>query len=235
MFFMKTFFTLILTISIVLPAFAAEKWRITSLDWEPYSGKKLPDQGKSIAKLKQVLQSHGIKLEVEFLPWARAKAMAAQPGYIGYFPAWPEEVNEGFIASPAVDWSEIAVMAPRNMCIPDSIDSLFAKHIVGLVKTYNYPEEIAEPAKRYADNVDQAPDENSLVQKLIRGRCEVAITDPSVMKYYAKKNGIENIVVLRKLFETPLVLAIKKSPHSDRILEIITNALARQKQQHTSN
>ncbi|MFW5497996.1 MAG: substrate-binding periplasmic protein [Maridesulfovibrio sp.] len=226
---MKTVFTLIVAISIVMPAFAAEKWKITSLDWEPYSGKELPDQGKSIAKLRQALQSIGIILEVEFLPWARAKAMAVQPEYIGYFPAWPEEVNEGFIASPAVDKSKIAIMAPRHICIPDSIDYLFAKHIVGLVKTYKYPEEITEPAKRYEDNVDQAPDENSLVQKLIRGRCEVAITDPSVMDYYAKKNGIGNIVVLKQLFETPLVLAIRKSEHSDRILKIVTNALERQK------
>ena len=228
MLFIKSLLTFFLAIAIAMPALAAEKWKITSLAWEPYSGKNLPDHGKSIVKLRQALQLSGIKLEVEFLPWARAKTTATQPGYIGYFPAWPEEVEENFVASPPIDWSEISIMARRRICIPDNIDSLFARHIVGLVKTYQYPEEIDKAAKRYSDNVDQAPDENSLVRKLARGRCEVAITDPSVMKYYAKKNGIENIVVLKQLFTTPLVVAIKKSEYSDRILEIITKALANQ-------
>ncbi|WP_421901180.1 substrate-binding periplasmic protein [Maridesulfovibrio sp.] len=230
MLFIKSLLTFFLAIAIAMPAQAAEKWKITSLDWEPYSGKNLPDHGKSIVKLRQALQLSGIKLEVEFLPWARAKTMATQPGYIGYFPAWPEEVEDDFVASPPVDWSKISIMARRRICIPENIDSLFARHIVGLVKTYEYPEEIAEAAKRYSDNVDQAPDENSLVRKLARGRCEVAITDPSVMKYYAAQNGIENIVVLKKLFTTPLVVAIRKSEYSDRVLEILTKALARQEE-----
>ncbi len=192
--FKNTFLILILTISIALPAFAAEKWTITSLDWQPYSGKNLPDQGKSIVKLRQALQLNSIKLEVKFLPWARAKAMATQPGYIGYFPAWPEEVNEGFIASPPVDWSQIAIMSRGERTIPADLDSLFSTHIVGLIRSYVYPKEIEEAANRHKNNVDEAPDENSLVKKLARGRCDIAITDPAVMKYYAEQIKLRTLL-----------------------------------------
>ncbi|NDV24627.1 transporter substrate-binding domain-containing protein [Desulfovibrio sp. JC022] len=226
--FLKIFLPFILTLAMVSPTQAAEKWTITSLDWEPYSGKKLPDHGKSIVKLRQALQLNGIILEVNFLPWARAKAMATQPGYVGYFPAWPEEVNEGFIASPPVDWSEIAIMSLGERTIPADLDSLFSTHIVGLIRSYTYPKEIEEAASRHKNNVDEAPDENSLVRKLARGRCDVAITDPAVMKYYAEQNNIEDIVALKHICKIPLVLAIKNSAQSKRVLEILTNALARQ-------
>lgn len=225
---LKFILALILALTIVSPAVAGEKWKITSLAWEPYSGHDLSHQGKSIEKLRKALQACDVELVVEFFPWARAKATATQPGYIGYFPAWPEEVKEGFIASPPVDSSKIAIMSQGKRNIPKDLDSIFATNIVGLIKNYTYPEEIEKVAKRHKRNIDAAPDENSLVRKLIRGRCDLAITDPAVMKYYAQKNGLKNIVILKELSTNPLVLAIRKSEQSEHILKILTKALNKQ-------
>lgn len=225
---LKFILALILALTLVSPAIAGEKWKITSLAWEPYSGHDLPQQGKSIEKLRKALQACDVELVVEFLPWARAKATAAQPGYVGYFPTWPEEVKDGFIASPPVDWSRIAIMSRGKRNIPKDLDSIFATNIVGLIKSYTYPEEIEIVATRHKRNIDEAPDENSLVRKLIRGRFDLALTDPAVMKYYAHKNGLKNIVVLKEISPNPLVLAIRKSGNSDRIRKILTKALNKQ-------
>ena len=222
---LKLLLVLILILTIVSPVLAGEKWKMTSLAWGPYSGHDLPQQGRSIAKLRKALQACNIELVVEFFPWARAKVTAAQPGYVGYFPAWPEEVKGGFIASPPVDWSKIAIMSRDKINLPKDLDSIFATNIVGLIKNYTYPEEIEKIAKRHKRNIDEAPDENSLVRKLIRGRCDLAITDPEVMKYYAKKNGLKNIVVVKEISTNPLVFAIKKSEKSEHVLKILKKAL----------
>lgn len=95
---------------ISLTASGQTVWKIASLDWEPYSGNTLHTEGNSIQKLRHELRKHNIELLVEFYPWKRAQKKAASAESIGYFPAWPEEVYAGFVASPAIDWSQIAIM-----------------------------------------------------------------------------------------------------------------------------
>jgi polar amino acid transport system substrate-binding protein len=80
-------------------ASAAETWKITSLDWQPFSGKALPEGGASIAVLRAALKAEGIELQVEFYPWTRAIETAKQPGYAGVYPSWPEDVAPGFTGS----------------------------------------------------------------------------------------------------------------------------------------
>ncbi len=66
---------LLLTV-ILLPTVYAEVWRITSLNWQPYSGDDLPHRGSAITLLSKVLETEGIILEVEFYPWSRVIRLA---------------------------------------------------------------------------------------------------------------------------------------------------------------
>ena len=45
----------------------AETWRITSLDWQPYSGSDLANHGKSVEKLRGLLKKESIELIVDFI------------------------------------------------------------------------------------------------------------------------------------------------------------------------
>src|SRR3990167_6079785 len=69
---------------------AAEIIRLASLEWPPYTGAQLPDGGESTATLKAAFAAAGYQLEVDFLPWERALALAKAPnsGYAGYFPEY---------------------------------------------------------------------------------------------------------------------------------------------------
>ncbi|MCP4346409.1 MAG: hypothetical protein GY795_12885 [Desulfobacterales bacterium] len=94
---------------------------------------------------------------------------------MGYFPAWPEEVTEGFTASPPVDWSEVGILKKSGTSVSfESIDDLFKKYRVGIVKTYVYPALISNAMKKYPDHTDGAPDELSLLKKLSKGRHSAA-------------------------------------------------------------
>jgi len=204
--------TLVLGLALTLShgALAEEVWKITSLNWEPYSGESLPDQGQSIEKLRQILAREGIRLEVEFYPWKRAQALAGTEDYVGYFPAWPEEVADGFVASAPVDWSEIAVMSHQGSGVTyKSVDQLFSDYAVGLVKTYVYPDAVQQAMKAHPGQVEEAPTEASLVEKLSKGRHPAAITDPNVMQYYAAQQGLDNIRKLATVMEKELVVALR--------------------------
>ncbi len=110
---------------------AEEIWKITSLNWQPYSGAELANQGNSIQKLRELLKKEGIRLIVEFYPWKRAQKKARSKEFVGYFPAWPEEVYEGFVASPPVDNSYVGILKRSEININfESVDELFKKYKV---------------------------------------------------------------------------------------------------------
>ena len=189
---------------------AEENWKIASLNWEPYAGAEMATQGNSIQKLRVLLRKEKINLIVEFYPWKRAQRIAEKKEYVGYFPAWPEEVYEGFTASPAVDWSELGIMKHSESSVYfESIDDLFKKYMVGIVQTYAYPKVIDDAVKKYPNHTENAPNEISLLKKLAMGRHPAAITDPTVMMYLAGRNGIYNVETVKVVMKKELVVAFR--------------------------
>lgn len=207
----------------------AETWKITSLDWQPYSGSQLTNQGNSIQKLRQVLRKEGIELIVEFYPWKRAQMLAGKPDYIGYFPAWPEEVSKGFMASKAVDTSELGVVTSKKIQPVlqfDSIDALFKRFNVGYISTYVYPDKIVRAIKSFPENANSTPHEMSLMKKISIGRIDAGITDPNVTLYLAQREGIDNIVSIQPIIEKkPLVVAFRDGDDNVKRLKLLNDLL----------
>ncbi len=219
---------LVLVLIYATIASAGEVWVITSLDWQPYSDSNSPQQGFSIHKLRTLLKRENIELRVEFYPWSRARETARQDGYVGYFPAWPEEVVQGFTASPPVDWSDFGVMTYQGSGTKwTSIEDVFDERL-GLVTSYVYPDDITKLARTKPNNVDPTPNELTLLRKLSQGRFKRAITSPTVMHYLAKKEGITNIRTLKILGEKPLVIAFRNSPENMKRLRLLEKLLEQQ-------
>lgn len=226
MYIKKCVFAFVFVLAVAVHSTAEETWKITSLNWEPYSGAEMTNEGNSIQKLRELLRQEGIRLIVEFYPWKRAQAKARSTEYVGYFPAWPEEVARKFIASPPVDWSEVGVLKLSSSSVSfESIDELFKKYTVGFVNTYKYPRLISDAMKKYPDHVDGAPNEVSLLRKLSRGRHHVAITDPSVMAYLAEREGIDNIEPVKILMEKELVVAFRDDKENRKRLQLLKKLL----------
>ncbi len=229
----KHFFSLLLTVTVFATLFIstmaiAETWRITSLDWQPYSGSDMEDQGKSITLLRDILARNNIKLIVEFYPWKRAQNLAKTQKYVGYFPAWPEEVAKGFTASPPVDWSYIGIMTYKGSnLIWESIEKLYENHKVITIETYIYPKEIEDAMKRFPGNVIGSPNETLCSKMLGRKRAKAAITDPNVMLYSAKKAGVTNIEILKNnLQKKALVIALRNDDASKERIEFLNKIIS---------
>ncbi|WP_319525706.1 transporter substrate-binding domain-containing protein [uncultured Desulfosarcina sp.] len=198
---------------------AEETWKIATLNWEPYSGAEMATQGNSIQKLRLLLKKEKINLIVDFYPWKRAQIIARNKEYVGYFPAWPEEVYEGFTASPTVDWSEIGILKNTESSLRfESVDDLFKNYKVGIIQTYTYPKVIDDAVKKYPNHTEKAPNEISLLRKLATGRHPAAITDPTVMMYLAARNGIYNVETVKIIMKKELVVAFRDDEdNKDRI------------------
>ncbi|WP_421863093.1 hypothetical protein [Motiliproteus sp.] len=203
-----------------------EVWKIASLNWEPYSSARMTTQGNAIQKLRTLLKQQNITLQVDFYPWARAKRIAQEAEYVGYFPAWPEEVGDGFVASPVIDWSWIAVLKQAGRDVNfQQLDQLFESYKVGLVSTYVCPDAITRSALSSSGNVVYAPNEASLLKMLVAGRQDCAVTDPNVMMYLSERDGIGQIETVRTLFKKELVLAMRASADNQHRIERLKSLL----------
>jgi polar amino acid transport system substrate-binding protein len=213
-----------------LNLYAEETWKIASLNWQPYAGEDLENQGSSIQKLRDILKKEDIKLIVEFYPWNRSKALVANnKEYIGVFPAWTDGVFDGAIISPSVDWSKISILKlSENIVSFKSIDELFEKYSVGVVETYVYPKEISDAMEKYPHNVEGASNEVTLLKKLSIGRGIVAITDPKVMLYLAEKEGISNIEIVSTIMNNELVVALRDDDENRKRLKLLVKLLKKQ-------
>lgn len=212
---------------------ASETWTIASLEWPPYASATLADQGSAVKRLRRLLAAQNIDLSVAFFPWKRAQELAKSQDYVGYFPAWPEEVTSGFTASDAVAWSHVGIMKLPHAHVPfNSIDELFKHHRVGVVSTYRYPQVVAAAMRKYPENVEGAMSELLLVRKLSGGRHAVAITDPSVMRFFAVGEGISNIETLRIITRSELVLAFRQGEGTQARLRLLNHLLNRDTQRH---
>jgi len=207
----------------------AETWKLTSLNWQPYSGAEMSSQGNSIQKLRLLLEEHGITLVVEFYPWKRAQHLAGKPEYVGYFPAWPEEVGKGFTASPPVDTSVIGYIKRKDEPVDfDTVKGLFENYKVGIISTYVYPASVQAAIKANPKNTDKSKDEVSLLKKLSGNRFQVAITDPNVMMYLAEKEGISNVEPLEKILEDKsLVISFRKGEDNQKRIEFLKKILTK--------
>lgn len=203
-----------------------EVWKITSLNWEPYSSAEMTNQGNAVQALRELLKAHGVELQVEYYPWSRARKVARGAGYVGYFPAWPNEVDPGFLASEPVLYSHLAVLStPATPVVLNSLESIVSQYRTGYVSTYDYPDYIRSTLDKHPANTRQTMTDLLLLKMLVGQRFDVAIADPLVIEYLAEKHGLQEAQVVLELEHEPLVLAFRDEPANKARLERLNKML----------
>lgn len=203
----------------------AETWRMATLDWQPYTGQDLENKGDITADMTRRLAEKGITLEVDFLPWKRAVEGAATGKYVAVYPAWIQEVGEGYLPSKAVSQSTLGVMQREESPLEfSSVDELFSKYRVSYVDSYIYPKVVHEAIKKHPEHAEPSRDEESLMKKLYHKRTEAAITDPSVMGYLATKAGFKGLVPHTHIIEKQdLIVSFKDTPENRKRWELFNS------------
>lgn len=177
---------LILT-SLSLPASADDKVvKLTSLEWPPYTGEKLPDQGASVAVAKAAFAAVGYKLEVNFFPWSRAVFLAKQSGsgYAGYFPEYySDSLKADFVLSEPMGNGPLGFVERKDSPVSwNSLDDL-GNFKIGTVQDYINTEEFDKRAADGRLKVEPVPDDTTNLRKVAGKRMPLAVIDKNVMNY----------------------------------------------------
>lgn len=166
---------------VALQASAAD-YKLSTLEWAPYTGAALPGQGVVSATIVEALKASGQRVEVQFFPWSRAvRLVDSDSAYVGFFPAYySRERAARYLYSDPVGHSQVVFLERTDTPVKwTSYDDLQGQRI-GVVRGFVNTEELDA---RIASKVllsEEAPDDRSNILKLVAGRIDLAVVDRQV-------------------------------------------------------
>lgn len=215
----------------VVPVASAETWKVASLDWQPFSGKDLPEGGAGIAVLRAALKAEGIDLEVEFYPWSRALEKGAQSDFVGIYPSWPEEVPAGFVGSAMFFQSPVGFVEPKGKPLNwSSLDDLKGKKI-GIVQDYGNTVEFMKLVDSGAIDAKVAVDDLTNIRKVAGKRIDGAFIDLNNLDYFLKhdaKNLASKVQANGKILDSKdLLLSINENFAEKDVNDIVIRGISK--------
>lgn len=208
--------------------------KLTSLEWPPYSGEKVAEQGASVAVIRAAAEAMGYKLEVKFFPWNRAVAMAqdAKSGFVGYFPEYhSDQVAKDFLLSDPIGSGPLGFV--ESVAAPVAWSSLadLKGKSVGVVDGYVNTAEFDAMTAKGEIKAEAVTDDLTNVKKVAAGRIPLAVIDRNVLNdllntdasLASAKGKVQfNAKVLE---DKALYIAFQRSPQGEEAARVINEGL----------
>ncbi|MCJ8170521.1 substrate-binding periplasmic protein [Atopomonas sediminilitoris] len=161
----------------------ADNFQLNSLDWPPYTGAKLAEQGSSAKAVKEIYASAGHNVSIKILPWQRAVDTAkSDPNIVGYFPEYHDTSLDCVFSDP-IGTGPLGFAQNSSKPIAwqslDDLKGLRIGVVAGYVNTTEFDQRVST-GQLSADATQS--DEQNLI-KLANGRLDLAVIDRNVMAY----------------------------------------------------
>lgn len=209
----------------------AETVQLTSLEWPPYTGSELPQQGASMAVVDAAFDAMGHDLEVRFLPWQRAVDQARESDAIaGYFPEYyAESLEEDFIFSDSIGTGPLGLVERTDNPIEWSSLEDLTDHTIGTVSGYVNTAEFDAMAESGDINVQPVTGDATNLRKVAGGRIPLAVIDSNVFDYLVSDelSHLEGKLQMNnKLLEQKeLYIAFARNDQGERLAGIFNKGL----------
>ncbi|MFN3604989.1 MAG: substrate-binding periplasmic protein [Leptonema sp. (in: bacteria)] len=160
---------------------------LTTLDWQPYIGQDLRDYGYVYQLVKEVYESKGYKVQIQFYPWARTMNKASSGEADGYFPEYyNEELAKNFYFSlpypggPAGFYGRKDIRYEFKTQYDMKDFTALIPYSIGVVRGYTNTKYFDEA--KYLKKQETVDDLSNL-KKLYYNRVQLIFIDPNVARY----------------------------------------------------
>jgi len=161
-------------------ALAAQDLNLAATEWPPFYGAELPDNGFMTEIVTEAFERAGYASDVAFLPWKRAFEGTRDGKYDALFTMWYRaEREEHFIFSDPLPSNELVMLVRAgDDTVFDGYGGLKDKTI-GVVRGYAAPPGFEDANLK----VSEARDDQENLNKLLRGRVDMVLTDRIVAQH----------------------------------------------------
>ena len=235
----------------VFNAGAKKKVSLSTLEWAPYIGQNICNQGWVQQLTVALLVSQGYEVTISFYPWARTISMA-EKGRVDilfpeYFiePAAPSDVIKGTKRTDHLALSEPIPGGPIALLKRKNFDSPFKGNLevlkgerIGVVRGYQNTPEFDALMDSDFFRIDNSVDDLMNAIKLSKNRINYIVGDPSVIFFSVKtgkhlsKKMKASILDMIEIVEPPLqynnlyYAVSKKNPEWKTLLKTLNEAIA---------
>lgn len=214
---------------------AAPEVTLASLEWPPYSGQALPEQGSAAAIARAAFLAMGYQLNIRFLPWSRAVALArGSPQVMGYFPEYDsEQGRRAFVFSQPIGVSPLGFAERSDHRLNWRHLSDLSRLRIGVVQDYVNTAELDARIASKQQAADAALDDAKNLLKLHRGYVDLAVIDSNVFHYLMQHDKAlqplqGQLLMNPRLLENKLLfVCFKSSPEGQRLAAIFNQGLKR--------
>ena len=202
---------------------------LASSNYYPHYADDLPQQGAVTEVVRQAFLLHGISIQVEFMPFARAYRDSLQANYIGLIAAWyDDERAQHFYYSQPLYANQIVFFKRRDHAVhyQDYSDLVQQKLRLALVKGYLQPPGLLESQP----NMVSVTFDEQAFQMLARGRVDLVPADKlnglyllqhKLPQYAEKLDWLTPALELRPMY----LLLSKNDPRSEQLMQHFNNGL----------
>lgn len=232
---MKTLASGLLALLLALPA-AAETLTVAADPWPPFVDEDHEEGGVGLAIIREALSRSGYQVELEIMPWARAKDGVASGDYDMLPAVWyTEERTEELRYSERYITNDIKFIKRAGDDFQyDGLESLDGKTI-GTIRDYAYGDEFTDYDGYEAE---ASSDLLTNIRKLVNDRVDLAVEDELVARHKIT-NEDEALLDEVEFVEKPLsseglyMTVGKANPKSEEIIEAFNEGLKAMKEDGT--
>lgn len=154
--------------------------RLATLEYPPYSSQARPSGGSIVDLTRSAFATQGYTPQIDFLPWARARAELRDGSYQGALALWPQEIKEEKLtASRPLFYSELGLFVRQSDPQPFTRLADLRGRKVGIVRGYGYPPRLLESGLL----PEEAVDDISNLRKLAARRFDLVLLERVVGEY----------------------------------------------------
>ncbi len=206
---------------------------ITTGEWPPYNGKKLPGEGFANAIVRAAFCEMGIEVRFGYFPWSRALKLAADGSWdASAIWAFSESRSrELYYSVPIVEGQDVLYYQVNTDFDWQTIGDLRRWKVGGTIG-YSYPA-LKDEAGTMVVPMERAPSDLLNFRKLLAGRIEVFVADRRVGEHLlahsftaAERAQIKQHPKIISPIQYYLVFS-KRSPHATFLLETFNEGIAR--------
>lgn len=217
------------------PGDGAVDVEVATLNWPPYTARKLPRGGAVTAVVRAAFAQQDLDVAVRFWPWKRAiaKAKAVDNAVVAYFPGYHchHDPKSEFVRSQPLGASPLGFAEHRQAQHSwNDLDDLRGKRIgtvVGYANTQEFDRRVARGELRVIPSSSDATN----LRRLLDRRIDYAVVDKFVLAYLKKTHpelrgrAHEILFDARPLENKSLYLCFRDDDRGNRLRRIFDRGL----------